>query len=59
MSPFIYVMDEESRDELLSLGYKLIRSDEAAGIWVFDDPTKLSFSKEMRVPHVVSPVLTF
>lgn len=57
MNPFIYVMDEDSRDELLALGYKLIRSDETAGIWVFDDPSKLNFSKELHVPHVASTML--
>lgn len=54
MSPFIYVMDEESRDELLAMGYKLIRSDDVAHVWVFDDPTRLQFTKELKVPHIMS-----
>ena len=57
--PFIYVMDEESRDELKEMGYKLIKSDEANGVWVFDNPDKLNFSTELNVPHVASNVLTF
>lgn len=56
---FIYVMDEESRDQLLSMGYKLIKENEANGVWVFDNPDKLSFSAELNVPHVASNILTF
>lgn len=57
--PFIYVMDAESRDHLLALGYKMIKANEAQHIWVFDNSDKMNFSVELTVPHVASNVLTF
>lgn len=59
MMPFIYVMDEASRDQLKAMGYKLIKCDEDHHIWVFDNPDKMDFSAELNVPHVKSNILTF
>ncbi len=59
MIPFIYVMDEESRDQLSAMGYKLIKCDDENRIWVFDNPDKMNFSTELDIPHVKSNILTF
>lgn len=57
--PFIYVMDEESKDKLLALGYRLIKGNEEKRVWVFDTPEKFTFSSAPDVPHVASNMLVF
>lgn len=56
---FIYVMNKDARDELLSLGYNLIRSADEIGVWVFENQCPENFSQQHNFAYVVSDVLTF
>ncbi len=58
MSKFLYVFSENERDELLKLGYSLIKSDIECGIFVFENQAKLSFDKK-TVEAIPSDTLTF
>ena len=55
---FIYVMDEESRDELLKHGFELLKTHQNGSIWVFANKADRQFDA-LDVPCVVSDVLTF
>lgn len=55
---FIYVMDTQSRDTLLKLGYELLKTNVAKTLWVFVNKTEQQFDC-IDVPCVVSDVLTF
>lgn len=55
---FIYVMDVESKDKLLKLGYELLKDDEKNTIWVFSNKDNQQFDS-FNIPCVVSDVLTF
>lgn len=55
---FIYVMDTESRDKLLSLGFELLKENDTKSIWVFVNKRELNFDT-VDVPCVVSDTLTF
>jgi len=55
---FIYVMDTESRDKLVNLGYELLKENETKTIWVFVNKSDQSFDA-VDVPCVVSDTLTF
>jgi hypothetical protein len=54
---FIYVMDTESRDKLINLGYRLLRSDRDT-VWVFENTDDYRFDFP-DVQCVVSDTLTF
>lgn len=53
---FIYVMDVESRDKLIELGYTLLKH--TGYVWVFKNKDPLSF-EDIGVQCVVSDTLTF
>lgn len=55
---FIYVMDVESKDKLINLGYELLKNDEKNTIWVFSNKEDRQFDS-LDIPCVVSDVLTF
>ena len=55
---FIYVMDVESKDKLLQLGYTLLKDNGNGSIWVFVNKEGQQFDS-LDVPCVVSDVLTF
>lgn len=56
---FVYVMDEESRDRLVSLGYKLLKYDERNSVWCFENKVPDALAFELDIPCVVSSVMTF
>lgn len=57
---FIYVFGLDARNDMLSLGYELIKGDESASIYVFENSHKACFElDELDIPHVLSNVLTF
>ena len=58
VSSFIYVFDEESRDKLLSLQYKLLKSDEQNHIFVFLNEERQDFSCN-NIRFALSETLTF
>lgn len=55
---FIYVFDEEAKQELESWGYQLLKADNANGVFVFkyEDGLKFNLSSDN---FVFSNVLTF
>lgn len=55
---FLYVMDAESRDKLLTLGFELLKANPQNTIWVFVNKQELAFDS-VEVPCVVSDTLTF
>lgn len=55
---FIYVMDADSKEKLLNLGYKLVKEHEAGKMWVFENKKETVF-ENIGVPCVVSDTLTF
>ena len=55
---FLYVMDVKSRDKLLSLGFKLLKSNDKKTLWVFVNSEKQTFN-EIDISCVISDVLTF
>lgn len=55
---FLYVMDTESRDKLLALGFELLKTNTQNTIWVFVNKQELAFDS-LEVPCVVSDTLTF
>lgn len=44
MKKFIYVFDEQSRDQLLKDGFRLIQSDEKKRVYVFLNSPEILFS---------------
>lgn len=55
---FLYVMDIESRDRLLNLGFELLKSNDEKTVWIFVNKQEQTFD-EIDAPCVVSDVLTF
>lgn len=55
---FLYVMDKESRDRLLALGFELLKANDKNTIWVFVNKSEQAFDS-VDVPCVVSDTLTF
>ena len=53
---FIYVMDEESKDRLLTRGYELLKYN--GSIWVFVNKSEICFDAA-DISCVISDVLTF
>lgn len=55
---FIYVMDAESKDKLIELGYEFLKKNAKKDIWVFINKLDINF-EAIDIPCVVSDVLTF
>ncbi len=55
---FIYVFSEDARDELIGLGYILLKSDDKNTTYIFENNKKIKFNKA-KVPSVDSDTLTF
>lgn len=58
MSQFIYVFDENGKDELEKLGLEIVREDTARGIYVFLNSITLNFSS-IKSKFAFSDMLTF
>ena len=61
---FIYVMSTSDMEKMLALGYRLIKSDERGGVYVFSNKESATFSDEDElekagIRHVLSDVITF
>lgn len=56
---FIYVMDDALKDELLSRGYQLVKTDSTQKIYVFANNKEETAKFELNGLHVFSNVLTF
>lgn len=53
---FIYVMDTESRNKLIELGYDLLKSNDK--VWIFANKHEMEFSSD-DIPCVISDTLIF
>lgn len=58
MCKFIYVFKKDIRDELLSCGYTLIKSDDLKKIYVFENTNNICFSLN-KSDYVYSDTMTF
>ena len=58
MENFLYVFDKESRDELLSIGFRLLKSDNKNEVYVFANQMEMAFELS-DVSFVRSDTLTF
>lgn len=56
---FIYVMDADSKDLLVSKGFNLLKYSQAKHTWVFLNPHPDELNFAVECPHVASDVLTF
>lgn len=55
---FIYVFSAKAKDELLSRGYKLLKSYNDKSIYIFENSNTKKFSLE-KTEYVTSNVITF
>lgn len=58
MSKFIYVFSEDARDNLARQGFKLLKSDDKSGIYIFENRQSLSFALS-DASYLESDTLTF
>lgn len=58
MENFIYVFDENARDQLLSRGCEMLRQNNEKHIFVFLNTGNLNFEDE-DIRYVLSDTLTF
>lgn len=61
---FIYVMSEEDKNKMESLGYSLIKEDKRNHVWVFQNKDTTTFACEDEISgagiyFVLSNMLTF
>lgn len=57
---FLYVMDKESRDKLIKLGYELLKENDRGNIWIFTNNKNQTFDVvDADIPYVVSDTLIF
>ena len=61
---FIYVMSEQDKDKMISLGYMMMKEDTRNHIWVFKarDTEKFSSNEEISkagIHFILSNTLTF
>lgn len=55
---FIYVFSREARDGMLASGYRLIKSDEQNGRYIFENDPRLTFS-HLNISCIKSNTMTF
>lgn len=51
-------MDAEIRDNLINLGYELLKENDKKTVWVFVNNQELNFDT-LNIPCVISDTLTF
>lgn len=55
---FLYVMDSESKDKLVKLGFELLKENSKKTVWIFKNKPEQLFAT-VGIPCVVSDTLTF
>lgn len=55
---FIYVFSKQDKDELLALGFTLLKSNEKSDVYIFENDRKLTFAIGDR-RFLMSDILTF
>lgn len=58
MPKFVYVFHKDDRDELLALGYQLLKQDEERNIFIFANQEVQKFEK-LKMPFVTTDIFTF
>lgn len=58
ITSFIYVFDEDARDKLLDMNYKLLKRDEKNHIYVFVNEGREAFALD-GISHILSDTITF
>lgn len=56
---FIYVMDEESKNMMLAMGYHLLKSKGNVSVFEADTDGEVRFEALDNINYVLSDVLTF
>lgn len=61
---FIYVLNEESKEKMESMGYRLIKADASGTVWVFANKDNFTFGvdsdvDEAGVSYILSDTLVF
>lgn len=58
---FIYVFNSDTRDKLIALGYRLLKTNDSRNIYVFENSKRLTFSENEtnNFKLVFSDTLTF
>lgn len=61
---FVYVMNEQDKDKMVELGYKMMKEDVRNHIWVFQAKDTEHFSKDNEMSNagihfILSNTLTF
>lgn len=61
---FVYVMKKEDKDQMVAMGYSLIKEDKRNHIWVFENKDVTTFASEDEITNagvsfVLSDMLTF
>ena len=57
-SKFIYVFSTDARDQMLVANYRLLKSDDRQGVYVFENNNTQKFSK-LEISYLLSDTLTF
>lgn len=55
---FIYVFSDQSKEQMLSLGYELIKADRANDIYVFAFSDHMDFA-DADISYILSDTLSF
>lgn len=58
MAKFIYVFSINERDSLLERGLTLLKSNDAANVFIFLNDERMDFANE-NITYVISDTLTF
>lgn len=58
MEKFIYVFDKDARDELLSAGFKLLKSDKKNEVYIFANQMDMAFALA-GISFIRTDTLTF
>lgn len=56
---FIYVMDSESKERLMGMGFTLLKEDDRTGVCMFLNACGKYADADIDVPHVLSNIMTF
>ncbi len=56
---FIYVLNEQLKDKLITKGFHLIKENKVNHMWIFENSQNFSFDSENKGQYILSNSLTF
>lgn len=56
---FIYVLDKELKNQLISNGFKLLKEDDDGAVFVFSDKVRFDFNNVNKSKFLFTNRLTF